>query len=221
MRLLQSPNIILSRLSSEDAELLSPYAIDVDLPLRTVVITANHPIDRVIFLESGLGSEVAVDGELDLIEVGLSGREGLIGIPIILGSDRTPHKTFMQIAGVGKSVSASALRAAMEASPTLQKALLKYVSDFMLQLAQTALANGRFNIEARLARWIVLTDDRVDGDVIALTHEFLGLMLGVRRAGVSEALALLHDKGLVRSAHAKITVLDRDGLKALAAPIYA
>ena len=219
--MLQSQNLILSRLSSEDGELLCPHAIDVDLPLRTVIIRPNHPIDQVIFLESGLGSEVAVDGELDLIEVGLTGREGLIGVPIVLGSDRSPHRTFMQIAGSGKSVSASALRAAMEASPTLQNALLKYVGDFMLQVAQTALANGRFKIEARLARWIMLTDERVDGDVLALTHEFLGLMLGVRRAGVSEALALLHEKGLIRSAHARITVLDRDGLRAIAAPIYA
>ena len=219
--MLQSRNLILSRLSSEDAELLGPHVIDVDLPLRTLIIRPNHPIDRVIFLESGLGSEVAVDGEIDLIEVGLTGREGLIGVPIVLGSDRSPHRTFMQIAGSGKSVSAFALRAAMEASPTLQNALLKYVGGFMLQVAQTALANGRFKIEARLARWIMLTDERVDGDVLALTHEFLGLMLGVRRAGVSEALALLHEKGLIRSAHARITVLDRDGLRAIAAPIYA
>lgn len=118
----------------------------------------------------------------------------------------------MQMAGKGQRLSAQQLRKAIAASVPLHHVLLAYVHTFMTQTAQTALANGRSKIEERLARWLLLASDRVDGDQLALTHEFLAVMLGVRRSGVTIALQELERKGLIAHRRSVITIVDRDGL---------
>ena len=217
---MQYKNQIISRLPPSEIEWLRPHFQTVDLPLRTVLIEPNVPIDAVYFIESGLGSQIAGREGMNLIEVGVVGRDGVVGLPVILGATTSPHKTFMQIAGHGIKIPTAALLDAMENSPALRARLLQYVNKFIIHLSQTALANGRFKIQARLARWILLSHDRLDGDAVPLTHEFLGLMLGVRRAGVTEALAALEELGLLCCAKANIMVTDRDGLKAVADQIY-
>ena len=119
----------------------------------------------------------------------------------------------MQMAGVGRRLSAAKLREAIAARPALHLVLLGYVHTFLAQTTQTALANGRSKIEERLARWLLMAQDRIDGDELALTHEFLGIMLGVRRSGVTTALQELEKKGLIAHRRSRVTIMDRQALE--------
>ena len=208
----KSPNRILSRLSKEDLRLLERHLEPVDLPLRKVLAAKNKRVDNVYFIESGMASVVANGGAA--IEVGIVGREGMTGPSVIMGNgDRVPHETYMQIAGHGQRISAEQLRKAIAASVPLHHVLLGYVHSFMTQTTQTALANGRSKIEERLARWLLMANDRVDGNEVPLTHEFLAIMLGVRRSGVTVALQELERKGMITHRRSVITIIDREGLE--------
>jgi CRP-like cAMP-binding protein len=167
------PNHILSRLSRADFRLLEPHLQVVDLPVRKPLVTRNRRIEHVYFPESGVASVVA-DGE-PAIEIGIIGREGMSGVSLVLGgNEKSPYDTYVQIAGNGQRILANNLLAAVEASATLHKELLKYANSFLIQSTQTALANGRHKIEERLARWLLMARDRLDSDDVPLTHEFLG-----------------------------------------------
>lgn len=177
-------------------------------------------IQAVYFMERGIASVVAVDRGGREIEAGLIGREGMTGITVVLGGDRSPLSTFVQIAGSAQRMRATALRHALRQSPTLNVVLLKFAQAFMIQTAHTALVNGRSQLNERLARWLLMAHDRVVGNDLPLTHEFLALMLGVRRPVVTVALKVLERKGLIRAARGQITVLDRGGIKARAGWAY-
>ena len=212
-------NRILSRLSAADKALLEPDLEPVELSLRKVLETPNKAITHSYFIGYGLASIVAQNSHKRL-EVGLIGCEGCTGLPIVLGNDRSPHETFMQVPGDGMRISANKLREAISQSPSLQRALLGFAHSFMNQTANTALSNGTASLEERLARWLLMANDRLRGDEIPLTHEFLSLMLGVRRAGVTVALHYLEQKALIRMARKQIVVTDHDGLKAAANGCY-
>ena len=171
----------------------------------------NKRVEDVYFPESGVVSVVA-NGEHS-IEVGIIGREGMTGVALVLGdTEKSPYETYVQIAGNGQNISAKNLRAAIEASGTLLKELLKYANCFLIQTTQTALANGRHKIEERLARWLVMARDRLDGDEVPLTHEFLGVMIGTSRPGVTIALQELERRGWLTYRRGIVTIIDRDGL---------
>jgi CRP-like cAMP-binding protein len=207
-----SPNHILSRLSKADFGLLEPHLEPVDLPLRKMLALKNRRVEHVYFIESGVASVVA-NGDR-AIEIGIIGREGMSGPSVVMGNgDRVPHETYMQIAGHGLRLSAKQLKEAIAASAPLHHALLHYVHSFMSQTTQTALANGRSKIEDRLARWLLMAHDRIDGDELPLTHEFLAVMLGVRRSGVTVAIQELERKGLITHRRSVITIRDRDALE--------
>jgi CRP-like cAMP-binding protein len=207
-------NQILSNLSPSDFGLLARNLRTVDLPARFRVEERDRPIKHVYFVERGIVSVVANGlGKRD-IEVGIIGLEGMTGLAIVMGEVRAAHESFVQIAGSGQRIPASKLRVAIRDSATLHRAFLRYGHQFMTQTARTALANGRSRIEERLARWLLMAHDRIEGDEILLTHDFLSTMLGVRRAGVTEALNVLEDADLVRSHRGMITILDRAGLEA-------
>jgi CRP-like cAMP-binding protein len=141
-------------------------------------------VEAVYFPEAGIASVVAVQANEIKVEVGLIGREGMTGLPIVLGNHRSPQSIYIQAAGHGQRIGAMELRTALGARPSLHDSLLKFVEAFMVQTTHTAICNARSKIEARLARWILMADDRLDGNELPLMHEFLALMLGVRRAGV-------------------------------------
>ena len=203
-----SPNRLLASLaSSPDLHLLQAHLAPVTLALGQVLETPDKRVDAVYFPEAGFASVVAVQKGDTKVEVGLIGREGMTGLTIVLGNHRAPHETYMQAAGRGQCIKTPALRKAM------QGLLLKYVQVFMVQTAHTAVANARAKIEARLARWILMAHDRLDGTSLPLTHEFLSLMLGVRRAGVTEALHALEALKLIRSGRGQIVVLNRKGIE--------
>ena len=203
-------NRLLARLSRADYRLLEPHLEAVDLPVRMVLASRNKRVESVYFPETGFASVVA-NGDHEL-EIGMIGREGMTGVSVIMGDDtRAPHQTYMQVAGQGQRLSAEQLREAIDASGSLLKALLLYAHSFMTQSTETALANGRHKIEERLSRWLLMAGDRV-GDEIPLTHEFLGVMLGVARPGVTLVLQELERRGWVSHRRGVVTILDRGGL---------
>ena len=205
-------NGILSRLPPEQIGLLTPHLQAVDLPLRRQLEKRGKPIEFVYFLDHGFASVVA-DGASDRsVEVGLIGREGMTGLAILMGSDRSPHDTFMQSAGSGQRIAVGKLQSAVSESNSLQRTFLQWGHTFLIQTGQTALTNARSKIEERLARWLLMAHDRLDGDLLALTHEFLATMLGVRRPGVTVAVRLLENRGLIQARRGGIFVVDREGL---------
>ena len=213
-------NHLLRTLARDDYALLRPHLEPLTLALRQKIEEPDQPIEHVVFPNSGLVSVVATAHRSRQIEAGVIGREGMTGVSVVLGSDRSPHATFVQAPGDGFRIPADALRTAIGESRTLHALFLRFCCAFLCQATTTALANGRATIEERLARWVLLAHDRWDGDTLTLTHEFLALMLGVRRAGVTMALHLLESRALIRSERGAIMVLDRDGLIEAANGLY-
>jgi CRP-like cAMP-binding protein len=152
-------NLILSRLARDDLALLKPRLEPADLPLRKVLEQANKPIKAVYFPESGFASVVVNTGKP--IEVGLIGHEGMTGLSIVFGHDRNANETFMQAAGRGQCIRANDLRNALDKSRTLHRSMLRYAHAFLNQTTRTAVANGRSKIEERLARWLLMAQDRL------------------------------------------------------------
>ena len=215
----RSPNRILSRLSQEEFGLLGPHLEAMELPVRKQLESRNKPIEAVYFIEGGFASVVA-NGTGRSIEVGIVGREGMTGLSVIMGTDRSPHETYMQVGGNGQRIPSAKLCQAVEESPALHRHFLRYGHAFVVQTAQTALANGRSKIEERLARWLLMANDRLDGDEVPLTHEFLSVMLGVRRPGVTVALDLLEKAGLIQAKRRAVGIVDRTGLRKISNGAY-
>jgi len=201
-------NGILARLPRDDLDILEPHLEPVELPRGRRLERRTRRIDYAYFIISGIASVVA-DVEQRGLEVGLIGREELTGLSFVLGSERAPYETFMQVGGEA----VARLRALMAESLPLRDSLLRFGHIFHVQVASTAIANGRGNIQERLARWLLMAHDRIEGDALPVTHELLALMLGVRRPGVSEALKLLEKKGLILTGRRAIIVHDRKGLE--------
>ena len=156
-----SSNRLLAALSRADLGLLQPHLKHGPLKLRQDLERPNRRIDYVYFPDGGFASVVAVQSNNTRVEVGLIGYEGMTGTSILLGSDRTPHSTYIQAAGQGQRIRTLKLRQAMEASKSLRMLLLRYVQVFMVQTAHTAISNARGRLDARLARWILMAHDRV------------------------------------------------------------
>ena len=212
-------NRLLSALAPEDFALLEPRLERMPLPLNAVLIEAHRPIRHVIFLESGISSTIA-NTEEGRIEVGLAGREGMAGSAGLLGVDQTPFTSIVQGAGEGLRIGTADLRAAIQVRPTILRPMGLYIHTLIVQMGQTAYANVAFNVEARLARWILMTQDRTDGSNLQLTHEFLATMLGVRRPGVTSATHALEGMGSIRNKRGRIEVRNREMLLELAGDAY-
>jgi CRP-like cAMP-binding protein len=212
-------NRLLASLSANDFASLQPHLEPVSLDMRQVLIEPNTAIAHVYFPEAGMSS-VTNNSSGGKIEVGVVGREGMIGLPIVLGIDRTPYEHFMQIPGHGWRMAVQDLERAMTRSSSLQRHLLRYAQASHVQVSETAFANANNDIEARLARWLLMCHDRVDGDDIPLTHEFIAMMLGVRRPGVTVALHVLEGMKVIRAKRGVVTVLDRKKLEELAEDSY-
>jgi CRP-like cAMP-binding protein len=190
------------------------------MPLRKPLEARRKVIEHVYFLESGFASVVAKGSGGGSIEVGLIGREGMTGLAVVMGTDRTPQDTFIQGAGKGWRIATAMLRQAIEQSRSLHQTFLLYGHAFIVQCAYTAMANGRNKLEERLARWILMAHDRIEDDRLSLTHEFLAMMLGVRRPGVTVALNLLQSAGVIRAGRGIISIVDRKGLEKISNGAY-
>ena len=213
-------NVSLRALAPDDLGSLRPHLDPVPFGRGDVVIHPDEPFEHAWFPEGGLASVVSTpDGEQRLV-LGLFGREGMVPTGLVLASDRTPLETFVQVEGAWLRIGADVLRDAMRRSPALHGLLMRYVQTFMLLVGQTALANGLYKTEERLARWLLMAHDRLEGDGLPLTHEFLSIMLGVHRPGVTVALHLLEEAGMIRAKRGLITMLDRGKLREAAGGSY-
>lgn len=188
--------------------------------MRQVLISSHTTIETTYFPEAGFVS-ITNDQPNGRVEIGLIGREGLVGAaPILLDDDRSPHTHFVQMAGHMLSIDVAVLRAEVEQRPALRKVLHRFIQAQFVQTAQTAFVNVRGNTAVRLARWLLMCHDRIDGDHVTVTQEFMSYMLGVERPGVTAALGTLEKDGFVRKRRGKIEIIDRNGLLDTAGDSY-
>lgn len=217
----QTGNILLNALSSDDLALLTPYFTREKLEREEVLLRPGELIEHVWFPEGGVASVVAHMADTGPTEVGIFGREGFAGVPLLLGADRSQHEVFMQVDGHTRlRIEATPFMAAVDRSATLRTTLLRYVQTFITQTAHSAMSNAHQRIEARLARWLLMCHDRHDSDEIPLTHEFMAMMIAAERSGVTVSLHVLEGAGMIRSKRGRVLVLDRYKLAELAGESY-
>jgi CRP-like cAMP-binding protein len=213
-------NRLLGALSDNDFALIQPHLEPLRLEFRKHLQSSNRTVKAIYFPDTGLASVVAVGGEGKQTEVGVIGNEGMTGLPVVLGADRSPCEVFMQVEGDGHSITAANLDLLISDSPTIFRMMLLFAHVFLVQASYTALANAKGSLEARLARWLLMAQDRLGANELLLSHEFLALMLGVRREGVTIAVQHFETQGLISSAKGSITIEDRDGLQEEANGLY-
>jgi CRP-like cAMP-binding protein len=213
-------NRLLAALPSDSLAQLWPKLTPVELPLRQTLHEAGRPITTVYFPETGWVSMVATLEDGDGAEVGIIGREGIVGLPVVLGTDHDDLEAMVQCPGTAMSLDADVLRRELGSNPALQSVMLRYVLVHLGQVARTAACNGRHHTDQRLARWLLTAHDRSEGDDFPMTHEFLSMMLGVRRAGVTVAAGALQRAGLIRYRQGRIEITDRPGLENAACECY-
>lgn len=207
-------------MAKSDFELLSPHLTSVDLPLRFTLCEPHRPITHAYFLEAGISSMVSDPAIRPQTEIGVCGREGMTSIALLLDSDRMPHLHMMQVAGTALRIDAAALIGAIERSRSMHKFLLRYALVFGMQASFTAVANVTQLTEERLARWLLICEDRLDSNDVPLTHELLAIMLGVHRPGVTEAIHVLEGRRYIEARRGHVVVVDRAGLERMAGSSY-
>jgi CRP-like cAMP-binding protein len=214
------PNSLLAALPRKAYQRLLPGLAAVELIFGEVLYEPGKPIREVYFPDGSLVSLLTVvEGHLAL-EVGLVGREGMVGFPLALGASVSPVRALVQGGGPALKMGAARFRAELRASPPLQRELHLYIHAMMAQISQTAACNRFHMVEARLARWLLMTRDRVRSGQFRMTHEFLSHMLGVRRVGVTEAASALQRRKLIEYRRGNIEILDHRGLEAACCSCY-
>lgn len=213
-------NHLLASLPRKSYRDLAPGLAPVTLVFGDVLYENGGRIREVYFPgKSVISLLTLVDGH-SALEVGLVGREGMVGLPLALGVDISPVRALVQGGGPAMRMSARSFRKAYAASPPLQRGLHRYTHGLMAQITQTAACNRFHRVEARLARWLLMTRDRVDSARFRLTQEFLSHMLGVRRVGVTHAASTLQRRDLIEYRRGEIRIVDHAGLEAAACSCY-
>jgi CRP-like cAMP-binding protein len=206
-------NRLLSLLAPKDLARLRPHLEYVSLSYRKSLYHTRRPIHFVYFIETGVGSLVNTMQNGDAAEVGTIGNEGMVGLPLLLGDDRAPTSVYVQVPGTGMKMDAAIFKKELARSPAMQAVMLRYAHAFFNQVAQSAACNHFHSLEQRCCRWLLMTRDRMDSDEFLLTQEFLAMMLGVQRTGVTVAASALQRAGLIRYTRGHVTITDRRGLE--------
>jgi CRP-like cAMP-binding protein len=211
----------LARVAPADAAWLAPQLEEVSLAIGQVLAAADEAFRHVYFPDTAVISVINRMADGGAVEVGTVGNEGIAGIASFLEAEPSQNETLAQIPGTARRAPTIAFVDGAHERPALRRLLNRYTEAYLSQVAQTAACNRLHGIEARCARWLLMTHDRVGRvERFALTQEYLGVMLGVRRAGVTVAAGALQDAGLIRYRRGGIQVLDRDGLEAAACECY-
>jgi CRP-like cAMP-binding protein len=213
-------NRVLASLPATEMKRLAPHLLPVTLKMNRTLHDADEMVDTVYFLEQGVCSHVLTMETGNTVEVGITGRDGFVGLPAVLDAGRSPHRSFMQIPGHGFSVKAKILREQSDASSELRSCLQRAIQGLLVQTAQTAACNRVHELEERLARWLMMCHDRVQSDDLPMTHEFLATMLGTRRSTVTVAAGMLHKAGLIAYSRGHVTIQNREGLRDAACECY-
>jgi len=214
-------NGILRRLPRKDFKVIFPKLEPVQLPLRSILNDAAKPIAYCYFLRSGLASILTVLTSGKIVEVGLTGAEGFVGLPLVAGLKTSANRVIVQVAGSAFRITAANMTAALSQSPALRRRLNQFGQDVAAQSSQIAACNRLHHANQRLARWLLMSQDRLGGDQIRLTQEFLAHMLGMRRASVNVALGSLQKARLIAFVRGAVNIRDRSGLEAAACECYA
>jgi CRP-like cAMP-binding protein len=214
-------NLLLASLSSEDHRLIEPYLERVPFESGSMLNAAGATIEGVYFPEGGVASLHDVLESGARFGIGIVGREGFTGWEVLLGSDYARHEAMVGISGqTALRIRADRLLDACRQSQTFSALLLRFVQTFLTQMGRTIVSNLNDAAENRLARWLLMNHDRIEGDAIGITHSQIGVMLGVRRATVTDALHVLEGEHLIRSTRGQICILDRNGLKRMTGESY-
>jgi CRP-like cAMP-binding protein len=213
-------NRLLAALATRDFSRVLSRLEPVPLPLRQVLVRPDKLIKNVYFPQHGVVSLVQRLKDGGVIEVGLIGNEGLVGVPIVLGASTAPVEAMVQIPGSALRMPTRVLQEEIVGNTALLPLLLRYAQALHIQVTQTAACNGRHTLHERLARWLLMAHDRSTGDDLPLNHEFLSMMLGVRRSGVTVVLSDLKAAGLIDNGRSNVTILDRRRLRAASCDCY-
>jgi CRP-like cAMP-binding protein len=211
-------NRILGALPRAELNRLAPHLSPVTFELRQKLLDGT--VSFAYFLEEGLASVVVTVENGKTVEIGVVGKEGVVGIPILLGAGRVPGSTFIQIEGSGFRIKAARLKEEFERAGALRQILQKYLQAFLIQTAQTGVCNRLHNVQQRLARWLLSCHDRAEGDRVPLTQEFLGDMLGAPRTTVTLAAGILQKAGVIRYSRGSLSIKNRKKLEDVACECY-
>jgi CRP-like cAMP-binding protein len=213
-------NLMLAQLPDAEYETLAKFLVPVDLPLEMRLSEPNEPIEYVYFLNSGLISTDALTEKGESVEVGVIGREGFSGLPALLDQPQMSHSVMMQGLGEGLRIRSSILRDQFVKGGTLQRLVHTFAYLQLVQTAQSVLCNRMHEVDARLARWLLTSADRMESEALNLTQEFLAQMLGVQRSTVTVAAGNLQRAGMIGYSRGKIHILDRVNLARTACECY-
>ncbi len=198
-----------------------PHMELVDMPLGHVLYESGSTLSHVYFPTTAIVSLLYVMENGASAEIAVVGNEGLVGISLFMGGGSTPSRAVVQSAGRGYRLAAQVLKDEFSRNGPVLHLLLRYTQALITQMAQTAVCNRHHGLDQQLCRWLLLSLDRLDGDELVMTQELIANMLGVRREGVTEAALKLQERGLIRYARGRITVLDRKGLEKRTCECYA
>ncbi|MGA9997710.1 MAG: Crp/Fnr family transcriptional regulator [Pyrinomonadaceae bacterium] len=213
-------NRLLAALPRNEFERLNPHLEPVSLPKGHLIYDAGDIVRHAYFLQTGMVSLLSATTKSQVIEVGMVGDEGLVGIPGVLRNRRAPLRAIVQIPASALKISADALRREFKRGGELQELILCFTHSLVTQMGQGVACNRYHTNEQRLARWLLMTRDRTHTPTFDLTHSFLSYMLGVARSGVTAAAGVLHDEGLISYRRGKIKILDEAGLESAACDCY-
>ena len=213
-------NRLLALLPREDYARLRPHLEPITLKYRQSLYRANSPIPFAYFIETGVGSLVNTMANGDASEVGTIGNEGVVGLPLVLEDEQAPTAVYIQVPGTGFRIAASQFCNELARSASMRTVMHHYAHAFFNQVAQSAACNQFHSLEQRCARWLLMTHDRMASNEFMLTQEFLAMMLGVQRTGVTAAAGALQRSGLIQYKRGNVSILDRRGLERRSCECY-
>ena len=192
----------------------------VSFLIGNVIYEVGAPLEDVYFIEQGVASVLTYLTNGSMIEVGMIGREGMVGVPVLLGDEISVQRVIVQVPGTALRMKAAPCKTAFDESAAVRSVLLRFTAAILNMSAQTAACNRAHSMKQRCARWLLMSSDRIQSDVMPMTHEFLSSMLGVRRTGVTAIAGELQRSELIRYQRGQVTIVDRAGLEAAACECY-
>lgn len=216
----ETENLLLHSLADGGLGALSAHLKPVDLEAGTTLYDLEDEVGYVYFPVRALVSMLSGTEDGELAEVGLIGNEGVVTLSSFFGNDRSAHRYIVQVSGRALRAPVDAVRNFVQSSAERRRKVMHFADYMLVQISQTALCNRLHSVEERLSRWLLISDDRVHGRQLPLTHEVLSHMLGTRRSTVSLTAAVLQQARLIRYQRGVITVLNREGLEAASCPCY-
>jgi CRP-like cAMP-binding protein len=193
----------------------------VELPTHFVLHESGETLTHAYFVNSGLASVLSVMNDGKSVEVGLAGTEGFVGLPLVVGLSTSPTQVVMQVGGSAYQMTAADFKEILPHSPALERSLNRYAQTLGMQATHVAACNRLHEVDERLARWLLMSQDRLGGDIVPLTQEFLAHMLGTRRASVTVAAGILQKAGLITYNRGSVRIDDRSGLEDASCECYA